>query len=207
MELLRGRVSRMEAMINGILEYSRVGRMKQNVVRIDVAALLADAIDMLDVPGTFTVDVAAGMPVIWGECLRLQPVFMNLIGNAIKHHDKPEGRIRVSSRDAPRRAGVEQPMAEYTVADNGPGIEPQYHEKAFMIFQALEARDKVEGTGIGLSLVRKIVESQGGAITVESESGKGTTFRFTWPTSVEVREGGALAGGPPTRRDREPERN
>ena len=185
MELLRGRVHRMEAMIDGILEYSRVGRVRQKVERVDVAALLAEIIDLLDVPAAFAVDVAAGMPVIWSDRLRLQQVFMNLIGNAIKHHDRPQGRVAVSWREAPAEEGrPEQPMVEFAVADDGPGIEAQYHEKVFMIFQTLEARDKIEGTGIGLSLVRKIVESQGGSITLESEKGKGTTFRFTWPRSV-----------------------
>jgi signal transduction histidine kinase len=186
MELLRGRVSRMEAMIDGILEYSRVGRVRQKVERVDVAALLAEAIELLDVPPTFTVDVHAGMPVIVGDRLRLQQVFMNLLGNAIKHHDRPDGRITVTCTDLPAE-GDDAGIVEFAVSDDGPGIEAQYHDKVFMIFQTLEARDKVEGTGVGLSLVRKIVESQGGTIRLESEKGKGATFRFTWPKTIEAR--------------------
>jgi signal transduction histidine kinase len=200
MELLRGRVSRMEAMIDGILEYSRVGRVRQKVERVDVAGLLAEVIELLDVPTTFTVDVHAGMPVIVGERLRLQQVFMNLVANAIKHHDRPDGRITVTCADPP--AGGDHPgMVEFAVADDGPGIEPQYHEKVFMIFQTLEARDKVEGTGVGLSLVRKIIESEGGTIRLESEKGKGATFRFTWHKKVEARaaegDGQAVTVAPP----------
>jgi signal transduction histidine kinase len=124
--------------------------------------------------------------VIVGERLRLQQVFMNLVANAIKHHDRPDGRITVTCADPP--AGGDHPgMVEFAVADDGPGIEPQYHEKVFMIFQTLEARDKVEGTGVGLSVVRKIVESQGGSIRLESEKGKGATFRFTWQKKIEAR--------------------
>jgi signal transduction histidine kinase len=182
MELLRGRVNRMEAMIDGILEYSRIGRVRQRAETIDVAVLLAEVIDLLDVPSTFTVDVMAGMPVIFGERLRLQQVFLNLIANAIKHHDKPGGTVRVGWGEATGEDGPPaSAMVEYSVADDGPGIEPQYHEKVFMIFQTLEARDKVEGTGVGLSVVRKIVESQGGTVRLESDKGKGATFRFTWP--------------------------
>jgi signal transduction histidine kinase len=183
----------MEAMIDGILEYSRVGRVRQRAETVDVAALLAEVIDLLDVPPTFTVDVMAGMPVIFGERLRLQQVFLNLIGNAIKHHDKPSGTVRVGWSDAAAddaaagamiASAVAPAMVEFSVADDGPGIEPRYHDKIFMIFQTLEARDKVEGTGVGLSVVRKIVESQGGTIRLESEKGQGATFRFTWPKQL-----------------------
>jgi signal transduction histidine kinase len=189
MELLRGRVNRMEAMIDGILEYSRVGRVRQRAETVDVAALLAEVIDLLDVPPTFTVDVMAGMPVIFGERLRLQQVFLNLIGNAIKHHDKPSGTVRVgwsdtAADDAGATSAVAPAMVEFSVADDGPGIEPQYHDKVFMIFQTLEARDKVEGTGVGLSVVRKIVESQGGTIRLESKKAEGAAFRFTWPKQL-----------------------
>jgi signal transduction histidine kinase len=192
MELLRGRVHRMEAMIDGILEYSRVGRVRHRMEKVDVAVLLAEVIDLLDVPPTFTVEVAAGMPTIFGERLRLQQVFQNLIGNAIKHHDKPAGRIRVGWKDAAQGPGE---WVEFLVSDDGPGIEPRYHEKVFVIFQTMEARDKVEGTGVGLSLVRKIVESQGGTVTVESEKGKGATFRFTWPKQLAPGGGGATDDG------------
>ena len=198
LDLLRGRVSRMEAMIDGILEYSRVGRVRGKAERIDVAALLADVIDLLDPPGKFTIEVAPGMPVMQGDRLRLQQVFMNLIGNAIKYHDKPAGRITVGCRDLAtlsdegRRphGGFERnpDYFEFWVSDDGPGIEPQYHEKIFVIFQTLHARDKVEGTGVGLSLVKKIVEDQGGSVRVESESGRGATFRFTWPKNPLRRE-------------------
>jgi signal transduction histidine kinase len=203
MELLRGRVNRMEAMIDGILEYSRVGRVRQKVEEVDVASLLAEVIDLLDVPASFTVDVAAGMPVISAEQLPLQQVFMNLIGNAIKHHDKPSGTVRVSCTDVPQDdRSSSPPMIEFVVADDGPGIEPQYHEKVFMIFQTLEARDKVEGTGVGLSLVRKIVETQGGSIRLEAAKGNGSTFRFTWPWQALSRPSEGDGRAETTRADR-----
>ena len=180
MELLRGRVHRMEAMIDGILEYSRVGRVKAQHRTIDVSEVIAEAIDLLDPPSHITIAIAPGMPRMIGDRLALQQVFMNLIGNAIKYNDKSEGRVSIACRDV----GA---AYEFSVADNGPGIERQYHEKIFVIFQTLQPRDKVEGTGVGLSLVKKIVEHAGGCVTIESEPGKGATFRFTWPKSMSTK--------------------
>jgi signal transduction histidine kinase len=177
MEVLRGRVHRMEAMIDGILEFSRVGRVNVPVERIDVRQLLDDVIDLLAPPPRFTIEIGDGMPVVEGHKVSLQQVFMNLIGNALKYHDKPVGRIVVGCRQAGE-------LLEFSVADDGPGIEPRYFEKIFVIFQTLQPRDKVEGTGVGLSVVKKIVEGEGGTITVESDVGRGSTFRFTWPRTV-----------------------
>ncbi|HZP80735.1 MAG TPA: ATP-binding protein [Chthonomonadaceae bacterium] len=178
LELMRGRVNRMEAMIEGILEYSRVGRVAIKLERVDVGALLSEIVDLLAPPPGFTVEIAPGMPVLVTKKIRLQQVFQNLIGNALKHHHRPEGHIRVSVQDAGE-------FYEFAVTDDGPGIAPQYHDKVFVIFQTLEARDKVENTGLGLSLVKKIVESQGGTICLESAEGAGATFRFTWPKLPE----------------------
>jgi PAS domain S-box-containing protein len=178
LELMRGRVNRMEAMIEGILEYSRIGRVPIKRERVDVGALLAEIVDLLAPPPGFTIEIAPGMPILVTKRIRLQQVFQNLIGNALKHHHRPEGHIRVSVQDAGE-------FYEFAVTDDGPGIAPQYHDKVFVIFQTLEARDKVESTGVGLSLVKKIVEDQGGAIYLESAEGAGATFRFTWPKLPE----------------------
>jgi PAS domain S-box-containing protein len=174
LELLRGRVHRMEGLIDGILQYSRIGRVKSESEAVDVGALLHDVVDLLAPPEGFCIQIAPNMPTILTQRLRLQQVFQNLIGNAIKHHNRPDGHICVSFADT-------GPLYEFAVADDGPGIAPQYHQKIFVIFQTLAARDKVEGTGIGLSLVKKIIEGTGGRIWVESSEGAGTTFRFTWP--------------------------
>lgn len=174
MALLRGRVHRMEAMIDGILEYSRVGRVRGNTQHVDTAMLVAEVMELIDPPAHITIEVQPGMPVVWAEKLRLGQVFQNLIGNAIKYHDKPEGRVTIACQDKGE-------FYEFTVTDNGPGIEPQFHEKIFVIFQTLQPRDKVEGTGVGLSLVKKIVEQAGGRIKVESALGSGAAFSFTWP--------------------------
>jgi signal transduction histidine kinase len=174
LSLLRNRVHRMEALINGLLEYSRVGRRERQVVEVDIREILAEAIDFLAPPESFTFELPETAPVIQTNRIALSQVFTNLIGNAIKHHDREAGLIQVTAKERDN-------VVEFTVADDGPGIAPEYHEKVFTIFQTLKSRDELESTGIGLSLVKKIVESEGGAIDLESELGKGATFRFTWP--------------------------
>ena len=175
LELLRGRVTRMEGLIDGILEYSRVGRTKHQVEEVDVARLLRETVDLIAPPAAARVVIGDGMPTLRTSRLQLQQVFMNLIANAIKHAGRPDVTVTVTTA----HAGPYQ--VEFRIADNGQGIDPQYHEKIFVIFQTLAARDKVEGAGVGLSLVKKIVESHGGIILVESQPGQGATFRFTWP--------------------------
>ncbi|XXT18251.1 PAS domain S-box protein [Sorangium sp. So ce429] len=175
MSLLRGRVRRMEALIDGILDYSRAGRVRHALEPVDVGQLLADVIELIAPAGGVEprVEVAPGQPVLRTERIPLQQVFMNLIGNALKHARRADVRVRVGHRDA----GLHH---EFSVEDNGPGIAPEFHDRVWGLFQTLEARDKVEGTGIGLSVVKKIVESRGGRIWIESARGQGATFRFTW---------------------------
>lgn len=174
MALLRGRVHRMEALIDGILQYSRAGRAKAKPETIETGVLVKDVIELMAPPREIAVTVAPDMPSVKAEKIPLQQVFMNLLGNAIKHAGAESPCISIGWEDA-------GPFYEFTVRDNGQGIAPQYHERIFGIFQTLEARDKVEGTGIGLSVVQKIVEAKGGRVWVESDVGKGARFRFLWP--------------------------
>jgi PAS domain S-box-containing protein len=174
MHLLRGRVHRMEALINGLLEYSRIGRIQTPVSVVDVGELLQEVIDLVAPPPTFTIEVEPGMPIFVTKKLPLQQVFANLIGNAIKHHTRPDGHVKISVQDR----GDDY---EFVVVDDGPGIALEYQEKVFLIFQTLEARDQKESTGVGLAIVKKIVETETGAIVLESQLGMGCTFRFTWP--------------------------
>jgi len=178
MELLRGRVHRMEALIDGILQYSRAGRMKAKPENIDTGALVREVIELMAPSKGIQIAIAPEMPTLRAEKIPLQQVFMNLLGNAIKHAGAVEPKIDVSWEDA-------GPFYEFSVRDNGQGIAPQYHERIFGIFQTLEARDKIEGTGIGLSVVQKIVESKGGRVWVESDVGRGARFKFLWP-KVEI---------------------
>ncbi len=173
MELLRGRVFRMESLIDGLLQYSRVGRTQVETETVSVQALLTEIVDSIDPPDTFTVAIGEGMPTLQAKSLLLRQVFANLIGNAIKHHPRVDGRTSVMVQD-------QELFYEFAISDDGRGIPSEHHEKIFDIFHTLEARDTKESTGIGLSIVKKIVETEGGSIWVESEVGAGTTFRFTW---------------------------
>jgi PAS domain S-box-containing protein len=174
MALLRSRVYRMEALINGLLQYSRVGRIRTELRRVDVEVLLADVIDSLAPPPEFTITLMPGMPTLWTEQLLLEQVFANLIGNAIKHHHRNDGNVTISAQE-------KTDDYEFAVTDNGPGIAPEFHEKVFVMFQTLQPRDKVESTGVGLAIVKKIIDEQGGTISLDSDGGEGATFRFTWP--------------------------
>jgi signal transduction histidine kinase len=174
MTLLRGRVQRMEALIDGILSYSRAGRVRTEPERVDVGVLLREIIELLAPPSEVTIALAPEFPVLVTDRVPLQQVFLNLIANAIKYTRRADPMIRVG-------ASVADGIWEFSVTDNGPGIAPEYHARVFGIFQTLEARDKVEGTGIGLSVVKKIVEARNGRVTLESAAGAGATFCFTWP--------------------------
>lgn len=178
MALVRGRVQRLEALIDGILQYSRAGRVRSAIEQVDVDLLVKDVVELLAPPPEVAVTIEPGMPTIRTERTPLQQVFMNLISNAIKYNRRPGARITISSRDAGN-------MYAFSVTDNGPGIEPEYHDRIFGIFQTLESRDRVEGTGIGLSVVKKIVELNGGSIIVRSALGEGATFMFEWPKTAE----------------------
>ncbi|MDQ2889438.1 MAG: CHASE3 domain-containing protein [Gemmatimonadota bacterium] len=178
MTLIRGRVQRLELLIDGILQYSRAGRVRSQIEAVDVDALLRDAVELLAPPSETTITIGPGMPTITTERTPLQQVFMNLISNAIKYNRRPGATIDITVKDVGR-------MYAFSVKDNGPGIEQQYHERIFGIFQTLESRDRVEGTGIGLSVVKKTVELHGGSIHVDSALGEGATFTFEWPKVAE----------------------
>ncbi len=177
MRLMLQRIDRLERLLDDLLAFSRVGRIQHDPVEIDTARLVAEVVEMLAPPADFTIEVGQ-LPVLIGQRPPLEQVLRNLIGNAIKHHDRPNGKVTVSAED--RGA-----MWEFAVGDDGPGIAPQYHEKVFEMFQTLQARDKVEGSGMGLALVKKIVENQGGTVKLESIPGQGATFRFSWPKNRE----------------------
>jgi signal transduction histidine kinase len=179
LDLMKGRVHRMEALIDGILMYSRAGRVRGAVETIDTGKLVREVIELLSPPDGVVVDVQPEMPVVESERVPLQQVFMNLIGNAIKYSRPVREDVRVEVRWQHGREGP-----QFSIRDNGPGIASQYHERIWGIFQTLQARDKVEGTGIGLSVVKKIIESRGGHVWLQSAPGEGSTFHFTWPRGV-----------------------
>jgi PAS domain S-box-containing protein len=176
MRLLINRVHRMGSLIDGILQYSRVGRVKEAHTPVDLNRLLADVVDLLAPPPRFRITVAPGLPTVLIEPTRIQQVFHNLISNAIKYMDKPDGRIDIDCAD-------DGSHWRFSVRDNGPGIEQRHFERIFQLFQTLASRDRVESTGVGLALAKKIVEMYQGRIWLESQTGQGSTFWFTLPKS------------------------
>ena len=178
MNLMRKRVHRMEALIDGILQYSRAGRV-HHVETVNVSTLLSEIIELLAPSPNVLIVVEPEMPTLKTERVLLEQIFINLISNALKYANSANTRIQVSVQDVGK-------FYQFAIADNGPGIAPKYQEKFWGIFQRLEARDKVEGTGVGLSIVKKIVESRGGQVWVASDVGAGATFYFTWPKSLQT---------------------
>jgi signal transduction histidine kinase len=172
--LLQQRVQRMDNLLAGLLEYSRIGRITGETSAIDTSNLVKQTLDVCDIPAGFAITVADSMPVLTAPRVLLELIFRNLIGNAVKHHDRGRGQITITGQD--RGADV-----EFTVTDDGPGIPKEYYGRIFQMFQTLKPRDEVEGSGMGLALVKKTLDVHGGTIQVEPAPRRGTTFRFTWP--------------------------
>ena len=169
LDLIRSNVEKMDTLITGILEYSTIGKNQIDVYDVDVDKLIDDIIKTIQVPENISIS-KANLPTVRGDKYRLQQLFQNLIGNAIKYNDKAQGTIEV---------GVED-LGEYwqfKIKDNGKGIEEPYFNKIFKTFIKLE--NNPESSGIGLSIVKKIVELYGGKIWLESQVDIGTTFYFT----------------------------
>jgi two-component system, LuxR family, sensor kinase FixL len=186
MALLQSRVNRMHNLIDGVLQYSRIGRIKEAWVAVNLSELLPIILDTLTPPAHIHVTVQPDLPTLTGEKTRITQVFQNLLSNAIKFIDKPQGEIQVG-------CVAEGDFWKFSVADNGPGIEARHFERIFRIFQTLASKDEYESTGVGLALAKKIVELYGGRVWVESEVGRGSTFFFTFPQqSVEAHD--ACAG-------------
>jgi len=173
MRLLQSRVRRMEGLIGDLLAFARVGHTNVDVGPIDLDVLVKETIDLVAPPATFRIVVDVAVHQLVSAVLPLKRVLLNLLANAIKHHDRPEGEIRISVRD-------QGPFVELEVTDDGPGIPPAFHQKVFEVFQTLKPRDTLEGSGMGLAFVKKIVEQAQGTVHLSS-SGRGATFRIAWP--------------------------
>jgi|GEM_PF-1165589 len=178
---MRRRGEQMERLIDGILSYSRIGRKKYEVRKTASRALLDAALQLSNWPDHLELRVSGNWPELTVEETPFIQVFSNLINNAVKYHDKTEGGwVQLEAHlDADPR------FALFCIQDNGPGIEERFHDKVFEIFQTIPREDSKgtapEGSGIGLALVRKVVEEKGGRVLLESQPGWGSLFRFTWP--------------------------
>ena len=170
--LIKANLEKMDSLIEGILKYATIDKKHSLKQKVNLSILLPEILQIMNIPEHCTINVQDKLPEIAGDKFKLHQVFQNLIDNAIKYNDKPKCMINIGFK--PLDNGF-----EFYVEDNGPGIESQFHEKIFQMFQRLD--HTVESTGIGLSLVKKIISHSGGKIRVESTVGKGSTFYFTIP--------------------------
>lgn len=169
-DMLLKKVDKMDHLINGILKYSSIDKVEQLKKDIDLLEVVNDIIDIIFIPQHINISVETSLPIIRGDKFRLQQLFQNLINNAVKYNDKKEGWIKVACKEL-------DDFWEFSIEDNGPGIPEKYHNKIFQIFQTLD--NGKESTGVGLSIVKKIIDMYEGKIWVTSEKGTGTTFHFT----------------------------
>jgi two-component system NtrC family sensor kinase len=178
LRLLRGRAARLQVLMDGLLAYLRVGSVHSLVEDIDLSELIRDIVAKLPPAPGLVITSDGNLSALRTHRTSIHVVLENLIGNALKHHDRTEGRITVSAR-------INAGLAEFRVSDDGPGIPPQFHDRIFVIFQTLTGRDEVESGGVGLAIVKKMVEGHGGEIWVESAPpARGATFAFTWAESI-----------------------
>lgn len=179
--LLVTRVKRIDELINAMLRYSRIKRTQQYDEPVDINLLLSELIRECDIPEEFAIEIQTNLPMLVAQRQHIKQLLKNLITNAVEFTDKPQGRISIDCAE-------DNGLWKFNIADNGPGIEPQHHERIFKIFQTLSDTDEYQATGIGLTEARKIVELYSGRIWVESEPGQGSTFFFTLPKNKNKEE-------------------
>lgn len=177
LDLLKGRVRRMNNLIEGILSYSRSVGEEERIDEVNLRDLVEEVVEVVSPPGNIKIELESGPEVVHCDKTRLEQVIQNLLTNAVKYNDKEEGIIKIN-------CVPEDGYFKFRVSDNGMGIDKKYFDKIFQIFQTLAPRDKSETAGVGLAIVKKIVENYGGSIWLESEVGSGTTFYFTLPNGA-----------------------
>ncbi|MGO9954134.1 MAG: PAS domain S-box protein [Dissulfurispiraceae bacterium] len=174
MLLLNSRIDHLNDLIDGILEYSRIGRIGMEVAEVDLGKLVDKVIHSLLCPANIRITMDTQLPVVTCDVVRIGQVFQNLVDNAVKYVDKQQGEIRIGC------VGDEKQWT-CSVADNGPGIDRKHYDRIFQLFQSINGTGEKKGMGVGLAIAKKIVEMHGGRIWVDSEVGQGSTFFFTLP--------------------------
>lgn len=176
LELIETTLEKMEQLIADVLNYSSISGGIQNFQEVKIQQVLDDIIDLIHIPDHVFIKIDSDLPVLRADPARMQQVFQNLLSNAIRYCNKEKGTIKIGYQER-------ENFHEFAVSDNGIGIEKKYHKKIFEIFQSLN--ESRESTGIGLSIVKKIVEMYQGNIWLESEVGVGTTFYFTIAKTID----------------------
>ncbi len=172
--MLIDKVKQMSALIDGILKYSGAGNSEQGKQEVDFNVVISEIIEEIKPPENIKIKIDNELPTLKCDKTHIVQIFQNLLTNAIKFTDKPNGQIKIGFTQ-------QDDTWKFSVSDNGTGIDEKYFDKIFKMFQTLSQQDKCESSGIGLAIVKKIIELNDGEIWVESESGKGSTFFFTLP--------------------------
>ncbi|MDD1729435.1 MAG: ATP-binding protein [Methanospirillum sp.] len=197
-QMITDQVQRMYQLIDGIMAYSQAGIAREEKVPVDVGSVIQEVIDILTPPPSVTIRIETDMPVLVAERTKIQQVFQNLIGNSLTHLNREDGEISIrayqgSGEDPLHETGTSEEawsgssdLWTFEVSDNGPGIDPALQESIFEIFRSYPAPGAKKSTGVGLSIVKRIVETSGGSIWVRSSPGTGTSFFFTFGNSGEA---------------------
>lgn len=177
LKMMRNRIGRLESLLNDLLEYSQVNHRSDSISEIDSNVLVNDLFVLVSPLNSFSLNIEGELPIFSTFRAPFEQVIRNLLNNAIKHHHKELGSISVNCAD-------EGDFYQFSVTDDGPGISVKYQEEIFKMFKTLKPRDETEGSGMGLALIKKIVEHYNGRVEIESSEGEGCTFYFTWPKNV-----------------------
>ncbi len=177
LQLMGDRADKMQNLVDGILQYSRADRPAEQEAEVDINEVMAEVIELLECPEGIEITVEQKLPVIFIHEVKISQVFQNLLTNAIKYMGKPEGKISIGFCE---QGG----FLKFSVSDNGIGIAEEHYEKIFKLFQVINPTKDTESTGIGLTVIKKIIELYDGEIWVESQLGKGSTFFFTLPKTL-----------------------
>ncbi len=180
-QMLRNRIQRMEKLLDDMLIFYRAGKTDGSITRIDLAHMARELFEIQNTKKGLRLELGDNLPVFESLSTPFEQVLRNLFSNAIKHHDADEGIIRIEARQ------LNQHFYELSVVDDGPGIPAKYQERIFGMFQTLKPRDEIEGSGMGLALIKKIIETYGGKISVHSD-GRGCRFTFTWPKTLKGKQ-------------------
>lgn len=176
-EILQQQVERLENLINGILHYSMIGKI--TIQPINLNKLLTEEFKNYQNLKNVIISKNDNLPIINGDKTQLSQVFSNLIGNAIKYNDKELCKINISITEGKK-------FYKIVIEDNGPGIPKEFHEKIFEVFQTLQEQDSNDSTGIGLSIVQKIIKKHQGSIRVASNGQLGTKFIISYPKELNL---------------------
>ncbi len=174
LQLMDKQIQKMENLIKAVLEYSKTGVSRNNYEWINLDEMIRDVIEMVEVDKRTSFKIKSDLIQIRGTRVVLSQVLQNLLSNSIKHNDKQFREVNIEVDETDR-------AFHFVVADNGPGIDPRYHQKIFDLFQTLSGNNDYESTGIGLPVAKKMIEEAGGDMWLESQTGEGSRFHFSIP--------------------------